>query len=875
MESKDYQTKFVCKRTVRGDTGVYTIRAVNESGSDTAEVHVTVLDRPATPEGPLSIADVHANGAKVSWKPPADDGGAEITHYVVEKQDLATGRWTNCGEPSGTELQVTDLVPGHEYKFRVKAVNRYGDSDPLSSEKPIVAKNPFDEPEKPGTPDVLDWDKDHVDLEWKPPQSDGGAPIEKYIIEKKGPYGDWEYAEEVPADKTKATVKGLKEGQAYQFRVKAVNKAGASVPSDPSRTVVAKARHVPPKIDRDMFKNLRVKAGQPLEFSVDVAGEPPPKIKWFLNGEPLSESDKTKIDNEQDYHTKLRTPLAERVDTGKYKIVATNESGTDEAEVEVEVLDVPGAPGGPLDVHDVHKEGASLRWNKPADDGGCPITGYVVEKQEDGGRWVECGETKDTAFDVTKLSPGHAYKFRVKAVNKMGQSKPLTTPHETIAKNPFDEPGKPLDVTPVDWDKDFVDLEWKPPLDDGGAPIHKYVIEKKDRFGEWSHALDVPDAECKARVPNLTKGETYMFRVKAVNKAGPGEPSDATNPVVCKPRRLAPKIGLGSLTDLRVKAGARVLLEVPFEGEPQPKVTWLLDGKPVPESDHHKETTTKENYTELKIPSSARSDTGVYTLVLENEFGTDKVSLPSLFLASTEQYSSSRMNGRVGPVEAELRSSWTEQTNQERVGGRLRICRWMAAKGTALKQQQSGPSGRWRIKESLLVVFFGLGLGGVGESFGVRGAWLRFVSWVETGGGRLNGGGRSGDGDGLVRFGSGGGELKGGSGSIGESDEDGIRQCAGGEFPRRLVHQSHRRSHHSQPPLLTLAHHHYSHQHRAHQTHQSRHPRSHRSFPFQAQSHQAPVVEAHRHSLPLFHSFSSFFYSPSQQQHAPHRIADL
>lgn len=32
---------------------------------------------------------------------------------------------------------------------------------------------------KPGKPKAVDWDKDHIDLEWTPPESDGGAPIEK------------------------------------------------------------------------------------------------------------------------------------------------------------------------------------------------------------------------------------------------------------------------------------------------------------------------------------------------------------------------------------------------------------------------------------------------------------------------------------------------------------------------------------------------------------------------------------------------------------------------------------------------------------------------------------------------------------------------
>lgn len=42
-----------------------------------------------------------------------------------------------------------------------------------------------DEPGKPGTPEIVDWDKDHVDLKWTKPIKDGGAPITGYIIEKR------------------------------------------------------------------------------------------------------------------------------------------------------------------------------------------------------------------------------------------------------------------------------------------------------------------------------------------------------------------------------------------------------------------------------------------------------------------------------------------------------------------------------------------------------------------------------------------------------------------------------------------------------------------------------------------------------------------
>lgn len=42
-----------------------------------------------------------------------------------------------------------------------------------------------DEPTKPGTPEITDYDHESVNLKWTKPESDGGAPIEKYIIEKK------------------------------------------------------------------------------------------------------------------------------------------------------------------------------------------------------------------------------------------------------------------------------------------------------------------------------------------------------------------------------------------------------------------------------------------------------------------------------------------------------------------------------------------------------------------------------------------------------------------------------------------------------------------------------------------------------------------
>lgn len=87
-----------------------------------------------------------------------------IEAFVVEKFDPETGIWIPCGKSKDPEMEVEGLVPGHEYSFRVKAVNKEGESIPLETLAPIIAKDPFSATEKPGTPEAVDWSANHVEL---------------------------------------------------------------------------------------------------------------------------------------------------------------------------------------------------------------------------------------------------------------------------------------------------------------------------------------------------------------------------------------------------------------------------------------------------------------------------------------------------------------------------------------------------------------------------------------------------------------------------------------------------------------------------------------------------------------------------------------
>lgn len=89
---------------------------------------------------------------------------------------------------------------------------------------------------------MKDVGKTSLFLNWTKPEHDGGAKIESYVIELlKTGTDEWvRVAEGVPT--TEHFLKGLMEKQEYSFRVRAVNKAGESEPSEPSDPVLCKER---------------------------------------------------------------------------------------------------------------------------------------------------------------------------------------------------------------------------------------------------------------------------------------------------------------------------------------------------------------------------------------------------------------------------------------------------------------------------------------------------------------------------------------------------------------------------------------------------------------------------------------------------------
>ena len=288
-----------------------------------------------------------------------------------------------------------------------------------------------------------DWDADRVDLKWEPPKTDGGSKIKKWIIEKKTKFGIWEKAAEAPGPNPRGTVTGLTEGTEYQFRIIAVNEAGEGEPSEPSDPITAEARYVKPWIDLSALQDLTVCAGQTINFTVPYKAAPKPDIKWSFNGGQVVSTERIDIMSTRTTTT-FEIAFSKRSDSGQYSLEISNELGKAVGKANVKVVDRPAPPEGPLRLSGVTSNSCNLAWGPSPDDGGSPITHYLVEKMDlSRGSWVEAEITTDLKCTVRSLIQRKEYMMRVKAVNAVGESDPTPLDKSFIAKDGDDVPDCP------------------------------------------------------------------------------------------------------------------------------------------------------------------------------------------------------------------------------------------------------------------------------------------------------------------------------------------------------------------------------------------------------------------------------------------------
>lgn len=290
----------------------------------------------------------------------------------MEKQEEGSNVWQTVNSIicHALQLNAPHLIEDRKYKFRVRAENRAGLSDPSENSKLITVKDP--KTRKP--PEFITPLRNCYVIQGKPGEFSCTVANVDGVSWYKG---------------SRELVEGgrytmLSEGEMFtlcirdvygedqdEYSVRASNAAGTR--SSRADLIIKSAPkiNVPPRF-RDLAFFDR---GEDCVIKIPFTGYPRPTIKWSKEGEEIEKGAHFELEVKE-RHAVLVIKDASKLDDGAYRIYAENELGSDSAVINVKISDRPDPPRHPI-VEVIGDTYCNLSWQKPQWDGGSAVISSV------------------------------------------------------------------------------------------------------------------------------------------------------------------------------------------------------------------------------------------------------------------------------------------------------------------------------------------------------------------------------------------------------------------------------------------------------------------------------------------------------------------
>uniref|UniRef100_A0AAQ5X6G3 Myomesin 2a n=1 Tax=Amphiprion ocellaris TaxID=80972 RepID=A0AAQ5X6G3_AMPOC len=645
----------------KDDEGLYTLRMVTKGGTAEHSAFVSVADGPppvpAAPGAPMDIKihDANRDYVIVSWKPPNTTTEGPILGYFVDKCEVGTENWTQCNDHpiKICKYPVSGLFEGHSYYFRVRAVNSHGISKPSRMSEPIAALDPteferlhakklggkldvvsyHDEVEAdgkpPGVPSGMyasETDRTYVVLSWKAPAYSSTAPMWYYIEKCLLDSGAWQRVNtQVPIRSPRYAVFDLAEGKQYKFRVSSANIYGTSEPSEPTGPIETQELKGVPSAPGQVI------ATRETDNSVLIQWAPPKEpnnlIGYYIDQCVKGSKDWTSANHKPHRNTKFVVSGLTKGETYVFRVQAINELGLSDESQESAPLTVKAAltsPSAPYDVALLNCDGHSmvLNWKKPLRSGGAPIKEYYVDKRRSGTtmwREVHIPPLTERLYKVEDLKEGATYQFQVYAANLAGLGPASKHSADfTCEAWTMPEPGPGYDLSFCEVRDSSVVVEWQKPVYTGSGPITGYHVEyAKKGSSDWTTANETAVSHRFLKVTGLEVGTSYVFRTRAVNAAGVGMASMASDSVTAKAVEGAQEVSC--VVD--EKSGDIVLSFEACQMNEGSQFIWKKDYKEITDFSKGVVIKTEGSHSKLIFKNADKEDFGTYSVSVTNTEG--------------------------------------------------------------------------------------------------------------------------------------------------------------------------------------------------------------------------------------------------------------
>uniref|UniRef100_A0A4W6CN74 Myomesin 2 n=1 Tax=Lates calcarifer TaxID=8187 RepID=A0A4W6CN74_LATCA len=647
----------------KDDEGLYTLRMVTKGGTAEHSAFVSVADGPPpVPKAPgapmdIKIHDANRDYVIVSWKPPNTTTEGPILGYFVDKCEVGTENWTQCNDHpiKICKYPVSGLFESHSYYFRVRAVNSHGISKPSRMSDPIAALDPteferlhakklggkldvvsyHDEVEggflikPPGAPSgisVSEIDRTYVVLSWKAPAYFSSAPMWYYIEKCLAESGAWQRVNtQVPIRSPRYAVFDLAEGKQYKFRVLSANIYGTSEPSEPTGLIETLQLKGVPSAPGQVISTRETDTSVLIQWAPPK--EPNNLIGYYIDQCVQGSKDWTSANHKPHKSPKFVVSGLTTGETYMFRVQAINEIGLSDESQESTPLTVKAAlttPSAPYDIALLNCDGHSmvLNWKKPLHSGGAKIKEYYVDKRRSGTtmwREVHIPPLTERLYKVEGLTEGAVYQFQVYAANLagLGPASKHSADFTCEAWN-MPEPGPAYDLTFCEVRDDSLVVEWQKPVYTGSGPITGYHVEyAKTGTSDWTTANEKVVSHRFLKVTGLKEGTSYVLRVRAVNAAGVGMASMASDPMTAK--AVAGSQEVSCVVD--EKSGDIVLSFDSCQMNVGSQFVWKKDYKEITDFSKGVVIKTEGSNSKMIFKNPDKEDFGTYSVSVTNTEG--------------------------------------------------------------------------------------------------------------------------------------------------------------------------------------------------------------------------------------------------------------
>lgn len=525
----------------------FRVAAYNTEGksnpSQVAEF-TTCPDRPGGPCRPVIRGRVLPNSFRLAWEPPKDDGGAEVTKYVVEISEGLSGvSWELAYSGPAMEHVCEGLKPGHSYQTRVYCMSEGGQSplsETLQVQTPAVPPGQCQPPRVVGKPKARE-----LQLRWGPPCVGGGSPVSVYSVEvcgsgPQGSTGQEEVREVYQGSEVDCTVGSLLPGRTYSFRLRAANKAGYGPLSEHCEVTMGPGAPEPCKAPRITCKSPTVAVVSWETPACNGAVVSEYRVEWgaaegtmqvCYSGASLTHEVKGLLPA-TNYFCRVQavnvagvglfseavlcqTPPSVPAAVSSVHALKEAElrgyhtSNSTDQEEEEEEEEVDGPPTPPL-----YSPSTCLAvgWEPPCDHG-AEISSYLIDLGER--QSISVGPV--TKYIIQHLQPDTSYRIRIQALNSLG-SGPFSHTFKLKTK-PL--PPQPPRLECTAFSHQTLRLKWGDgPAKATPSDALQYQLQMEDKRGRFVSLYRGP---CHThKVQRLNESTSYMFRIQAFNEAGQG-----------------------------------------------------------------------------------------------------------------------------------------------------------------------------------------------------------------------------------------------------------------------------------------------------------------------------------------------------------------